>query len=229
MTRSRLVAVFGAGAFVLIATGAESQAAADDQAAPAEPALAPPEAAPAPPMAAPVAPGAVGVAATPARKPAPNSIYAEGLGAGLAYSINYERMVLDDLGVRAGMSYLSMTASVSSGSSSASASASFLSFPITASYIGIRSGKHSLELGGGVTLTRSSGSGSSFGMTASGSGMSGLGTAMIGYRIHPVDHAGFQFRVGLMALAGKGLGLDTTDPSAFGVLPWGYISMGASF
>ena len=226
MTRSRLVAVVAGGAFVLIVGGAESQAAADDQAGPgasAEPAAAPP-------MAAPVAPGGVGVAATPApRKPAPNSIYAEGLGAGLAYSINYERMVIDDLGVRAGMSYLSMTASVSSGSASSSASASFLSFPITASYIGIRSGKHSLELGGGVTLTRSSGSGSSFGMTASGSGMSGLGTAMIGYRIHPVDHAGFQFRVGLMALAGKGLGLDTTDPTAFGVLPWGYISMGASF
>jgi hypothetical protein len=202
---------------------------ADVHAAPgelAEPASAPPMAAPA----APVAPGGVGVAAMAApRKPAANSIYAEGLGAGLAYSINYERMVLDDLGVRAGMSYLSMTASASSGTASSSASASFLSFPITASYIGVRRGKHSLELGGGVTLTRSSGSGSSFGMTASGSGMSGIGTAMIGYRIHPVDHAGFQFRVGLMALAGKGLGLDTTDPSAFGVLPWGYISMGASF
>jgi hypothetical protein len=217
----------------LVVAGAESHAAGDEEAAlgaPAEPAAAPSAAAPAPAMVAPVAPGGGGVAATlAARKPAPNSIYAEGLGAGLAYSINYERMVLDDLGVRAGMSYLSMTASVTSATASSSASASFLSFPITASYIGIRSGKHSLELGGGVTLTRSSGSGSSFGMTSSGSGMSGLGTAMIGYRIHPVDHAGFQFRVGLMALAGKGLGLDTTDPAAFGVLPWGYISMGASF
>jgi hypothetical protein len=230
MIRNRLVAVVGAGAFALIVGGAESHAAGDDQGAPAEPSAAPAVTAPEMPMAAPVAPGPVGVAAISApRKPAPNSIYAEGLGAGLAYSINYERMVLDDLGVRAGMSYLSMSASVSSGTASSSASASFLSFPITASYIGIRSGKHSLELGGGVTLTRSSGSGSSFGMTASGSGMSGIGTAMIGYRIHPVDRAGFQFRIGLMALAGKGLGLDTTDPSAFGVLPWGYISMGASF
>jgi hypothetical protein len=41
--------------------------------------------------------------------------------------------------------------------------------------------------------------------------------------------AGTQFRIGLMAMAGKGLGLSTTDPTAFGVLPWGYISMGASF
>ena len=232
MTRTQLVAAFGTGMCALLVAGAESQAAPNDQApeaAPAEAAPPPPMAAPAPPpMAAPVAP--VGVAVAPApRKPAPNSIYAEGLGAGLAYSLNYERMVLDDLGVRIGFSYLSMSGSVSSGSASSSASASFLSFPITASYIGIRSGKHSLELGGGFTMTRSSGSGSSFGMTASGSGMSGLGTAMIGYRIHPVDRAGFNFRIGLMALAGKGLGLDTADPAAFGVLPWGYISMGASF
>jgi hypothetical protein len=229
MTRTQLVAAFGTGVCALFVAGAESQAAPDDQApeaAPAEPA--PPMVAPAPPMGAPVAP--VGVAVVPApRKPAPNSIYAEGLGAGLAYSLNYERMVLDDLGVRLGFSYLSMSASASSGGASSSASASFLSFPITASYIGIRSGKHSLELGGGFTLTRSSGSGSSLGMTASGSGMSGLGTAMIGYRIHPVDRAGFNFRIGVMALAGKGLGLDTADPAAFGVLPWGYISMGASF
>ena len=231
MTRTQLVAAFGTGVCALFVAGAESQAAPNDQApeaAPAEPAPAPPMAAPAPPMGAPVAP--VGVAAAPApRKPAPNSIYAEGLGAGLAYSLNYERMVLDDLGVRLGFSYLSMSASATSGGATSSASASFLSFPITASYIGIRSGKHSLELGGGVTLTRSSGSGSSFGQTASGSGMSGLGTAMIGYRIHPVDRAGFNFRVGLMALAGKGLGFDTADPAAFGVLPWFYISMGASF
>jgi hypothetical protein len=163
--------------------------------------------------------------ALPPRRPSPNSIYAEGLGAGLAYSINYERMVIDDLGVRVGVSYLSMSASAGTSS----ASSSLLSIPITASYIGIRSGKHSLELGAGATVLRSSGSGSSLGVSASGSGMTALGTAMIGYRIHPVDRAGFHFRIGLMALAGNGLGLDTSDPNAFGILPWGYISFGASF
>jgi hypothetical protein len=231
MTRTQLVAAFSTGVCALFVAGAEAQAAPNDQApeaAPAEPAPPPAMAAPAPPMGAPVAP--VGVATAPApRKPAPNSIYAEGLGAGLAYSLNYERMVLDDLGVRLGFSYLSVSATATSGSASSSASASFLSFPMTVSYIGVRSGKHSLELGGGFTLTRSSGSASSIGMTSSGSGMSGLGTAMIGYRIHPVDRAGFNFRVGAMALAGKGLGFDSADPTAFGVLPWFYISMGASF
>jgi hypothetical protein len=219
-----LVAAIWTGACVFTGSIADARAAEGEQAPDAAPAQ-PAEPAPPATMAAPAAPVAPMTVAAPARRPSPNSVYAEGLGAGLAYSVNYERLVIDDLGVRIGVSYLSMSATAGS----ASASASWMSFPITASYIGIRGGKHALELGGGATLTRASGSGSSFGMTASGSGVSALGTAMIGYRIHPVDGAGFQFRVGLMALAGKGLGLDTSDPTAFGFLPWGYISFGASF
>jgi hypothetical protein len=93
----------------------------------------------------------------------------------------------------------------------------------------VRSGKHSLELGGGATLIHTSGSGSGFGVSASESAMSALGTAMVGYRLHPTGHAGFQFRVGAMALVGKGLGLSVTDPEKIGVLPWLYLSLGASF
>jgi plasmid stabilization system protein ParE len=37
--------------------------------------------------------------------------------------------------------------------------------------------------------------------------VSALGNAMVGYRLHPTGNAGFQFRVGAMALVGKGLGL----------------------
>jgi len=213
--------VLGVSASLTYATTAAAQMAPPpEEAAPA--------AAPAPAPMAP-APNAT-VATTPSeKKPSPNSVYAEGLGAGLAYSLNYERLVIDDLGVRAGISYLSMGASATSGGQTSTASASMLSIPITASYIGVRKGKHALELGGGATIIRSSGSSSGFGVSASGSGMTALGSAMIGYRIHPLDRAGFQFRVGLMALAGKGLGLSTRDPGAFGVLPWGYLSMGASF
>src|SRR5208282_3112134 len=75
---------------------------------------------------------------------APNSIYAEGLGAALLYSINYERLIIDDLAARVGFSYFPLSAG---GVSSTS-----LFFPITLSYIGLHSGKHALELGGGVTL-----------------------------------------------------------------------------
>ena len=56
------------------------------------------------------------------------------------------------------------------------------------------------------------------------------GDALVGYRIHPVDGAGFQFRIGLMALVGRGLSLSAeADPTDIGVLPWGYLSLGASF
>ena len=163
-------------------------------------------------------------------KLAENSIYAEGLGAGIVYSLNYERMVAESLGVRAGFSYLSVGASATAGGQTTSASATMMTFPITASYVGIRAGKHALELGGGTTLVSASGSGSTVGASASGSGFTAYGNAMVGYRIHPVEGAGFNFRVGAMAIAGKGLSLSTPqDPSAFGVIPWLYLSMGASF
>ncbi|MDI1452104.1 hypothetical protein, partial [Polyangium sp. 6x1] len=190
-----------------------------------------PEAAPAP--AAPAAPA-------PAKpepkeedtkdKPAPNSVFAEGLGAGLWYSLNYERRVIDDLGVRVGVSYISIGATVSQGSASSSASASLLTFPITASYLGVRSGKHALEVGGGVSVTYATAAASnSFGSSASGSGIGAYGNVMVGYRLHPVDGAGFQFRVGAMALMGPGFNVFGDDPTSFGVLPFGYISFGAGF
>ncbi|WP_211365654.1 hypothetical protein [Polyangium fumosum] len=205
-----------------------------------------PAAPPAPegqPAAAPeAAPAAAPAQAAPAKadpkeedtkdKPAPNSIYAEGLGAGLWYSVNYERRVIDDLGVRVGFSYISIGATVSSGGASSSASASLLTFPITASYLGVRSGKHALEAGGGVSITYATAQASnSFGASASGSGIGAYGNLMVGYRLHPVDGAGFQFRVGAMALIGPGFNVlgDDPDPAAVGVLPFGYISFGAGF
>jgi hypothetical protein len=163
------------------------------------------------------------------RHPAPNSVYAEGLGAGFAYSVNYERLIIDDLGVRLGFSYLSFGASASSGSTSSSSSATFLSFPLTASYIGLRSGKSALELGAGTTITYASAAASGLGTNASGSGITPYGVALVGYRLHPLDHAGFQFRIGAMALAGNGLSFSKNSGSSFGVLPWGYISFGGSF
>jgi len=160
---------------------------------------------------------------------APNSIYIEGLGAGLAYSLNYERMVIDDLAVRVGFSYLSFGASATTAAGTTSASASLITVPITASYTGVRSGKHSLELGAGTTLAFASGSVSGFGANSSGSGMMPFGDLIVGYRLHPVQHAGFNFRVGAMALIGKGLALSSGNPDNIGVLPWLYISLGASF
>jgi hypothetical protein len=150
---------------------------------------------------------------------APNSIYLEGLGPGFLYSINYERLVTDDLGIRAGFSYVGLSASASNGQTTAETKASLTTIPVTVSYLGIGSRHNMLELGGGMSFAFASGSASGAGFNSSGSGMTVLPDMMIGYRLHPVDGAGFQFRVGAMAFACKGLALSTTDPEKFGVLP----------
>jgi hypothetical protein len=158
---------------------------------------------------------------------ASNNFFLEGGGPGLIYSLNYERILEQDFGLRVGFSYQSFTATASSGGSSGSASVSFVTVPVIASYLGVSSGNHVLELGAGGTAVYASGSASGTGLAASGSGMMALGTALIGYRRQPVN-GGFQFRVGVEALAGKGLSISNPDPNKFGVLPWMYLSLGFS-
>jgi hypothetical protein len=182
---------------------------------------------------------AVGAAA-PVAQPAPriveapearaeNSIYAEGLGAGLVYSVNYERLAVQDLAVRVGVSYISFSATASAGSVTESARSTFMTFPIEVSYLGLGSAHHIFEVGGGMALLYASGSASGLGYKASASGMGFLSNILFGYRLHPVGHPGFHLRIGMMVFIGKGLGFDVTDPSKVGYLPWPYLSLGASF
>lgn len=157
------------------------------------------------------------------QRDANNSFFLEAGGPGLLYSVNYERVLENDFGLRVGFSYTSFSASAGSSS----ASASFMAIPVIASYLGLREGNHILELGGGATAIYFNGAGSSGVVAGSGSGLTALGTAMIGYRRQPVN-GGFQFRVGLEALVGKGLSFSNPDPNSFGVLPWMYMSLGFS-
>ncbi len=122
-----------------------------------------------------------------------------------------------------------MGASAGTTEGTVSASTSMIFLPITASYLGIRSGKHALELGAGATIISVSGSASGFGVNASGSGLVPVGNLLVGYRIHPVDGAGFHFRIGMGALVGAGLSFSASDPGAIGILPWPYLSLGGSF
>jgi hypothetical protein len=131
--------------------------------------------------------------------------------------------------VRAGFAYLSFSATATDGSQSTSASTTYVWIPITASYVGLRSGKHALEVGAGVTFLDASGAASGAGASVSGSGIAPRGTAMIGYRLQPVDHAGVQFRIGFIAHYGNGAALQDPDPTKFGIQPWAYLSLGASF
>jgi hypothetical protein len=160
---------------------------------------------------------------------ATNSVFLEGGGPGLAYSLNYERVFENDFGLRAGFSYLSFTASASSGSSSGSASATMWTVPVLANYLGLTSGNHTLELGGGATIVGFSGAGTNGPLAASASGTVVLGTAILGYRRQPPT-GGFQFRIGVEALVGKGLALSDSNrnPDQIGVLPWLYMSLGFS-
>jgi hypothetical protein len=224
------IALYSMGTAALVLAATQDASAAPPAKGATPPMSIQPTAAPAaqpqrPDTAAPVAPKS-----NEEPKLAPNSIYAEGLGAGFLYSVNYERVVIDDLAVRAGFSYWSVSASASAGGQTSSSSYSQWTIPITVSYLGVRSRNKMLELGGGMTLFNQAESASAGGSSASAGGLAPIGTVLIGYRLHPVEGAGFHFRVGAMAMGGKGMSLSADhDPNAFGIMPWGYLSLGGAF
>ena len=174
----------------------------------------------------PEADSAVEAESTPAAKEreAKNAIYLDLLGPGLLYSINYDRMITDEFSARIGFSYFGVGASAtdSTGATTASASFSYWAVPITASYLGIGSDTNMLELGAGASILNFSGSGlieSDDADVGAGASVTTLSaTAMVGYRRQPAD-GGFVFRVGLSPVMTFGAGM----------LPWGYLSLGAAF
>jgi hypothetical protein len=163
---------------------------------------------------------AAALCATPAlaqQRDVSNSLFIEGGGPGLLYSINYE--LLDgDSGIRAGFSYQSLSASGGSGGSSGGASVNLFTIPILADHLVSFGGSSALELGGGATIIKAEGAASGNGLAVSAPGTTILGTGVIGYRCQPVD-GGFQFRIGIEALVGKGLALSNPTPNKLGVLP----------
>jgi len=172
---------------------------------------------------------AAALCATPAlaqRRDATSSLFVEGGGPGLLYSINYELLFDDDFGIRAGFSYQPLSATGSSAGGSARSSVSFITVPVLANYL-VNFGSSALELGGGATIIKADGAASGNGLAVSASGTIVLGTAIMGYRRQPMD-GGFQFRIGIEALVGKGLALSNPDPNKLGVLPWMYLSIGFS-
>jgi len=153
---------------------------------------------------------------------AENAIYLDLLGPGLFYSLNYDRMLSDDFSARIGFSYLSIGASASSGDTTASAEFSYWAVPLTVSYLGIGSRSNMLELGGGPVIMHVKGSGvieaEGEGGEAGASATLFSLTALAGYRHQPAD-GGFVFRIGASPVMAFGAG----------VLPWGYLSLGAAF
>jgi hypothetical protein len=169
-----------------------------------------------------------------------NAIFLEGFGAAFFYSINYERMVVEDLGVRVGVGILPVEANSPAPGSGQSAgwhsTSWFVFLPVTVDYVGIRTGSHALELGAGLTGVYRSGyagaSGSSFAPGSSSSPLTLVtGVAMIGYRFQSQPRPtlpGFVFRVGAEAVFAQREVLGPPAPVAgdLGVLPWPYVSVG---
>ncbi len=154
-----------------------------------------------------------------------NLFFGEVLGAGLFYSVNYERLVHEDLGVRVGFGSLSLSGTTSAGED---VDAHFITVPLTLSYLGIGSTRHIFELGGGVTFAGVTAAVSDGVVTRNSGGVGAFGTAFAGYRYHPREPGGFHFRGGMMAVMARGIGVDS-DPDSFGALPWPYLGFGGGF
>jgi hypothetical protein len=110
-----------------------------------------------------------------ASSPARNALFVEVLGPGIAFSLNYERLLVSQVALRAGFAPLAWSASEGKRN---------FAVPITIAYVGLQG----LEAGGGITLLGD---------------RAPIASTMIGYRLHPRGGAGFQFRVGGMLVAGK--------------------------
>lgn len=79
-----------------------------------------------------------------------NTIYFELLGNGLAYSLNYDRMVTDKISVRAGYGGLTVT-TISSTPGVFFEDVKITLIPVLVNYLR-GEGKHKLEMGGGIVL-----------------------------------------------------------------------------
>ena len=168
---------------------------------------------PLPPIAEQPAPSSPAAAAS--ERTASNVVFAEALGSGLLYSINYERLVETwNLGLRAGASYF--TYAVSSYGSSGNLT--LLTFPLVASYyLGWRSHHLQLGLGGTILYTKaaSDSHGTQFASERSGAGVALSG--VVGYRFLP-RRGGISFGLGFTPLV---------RTSRF--LPWGGADVGYVF
>ncbi len=213
----------GLTSFLLTATVSSWGAAQDDPVAdPATESAPPPVVEPAP-VAEP-APAPAAVAPAPAaepeiEEPSKNAVFLEGLGAGIFYSLNYERQLVSDLGLRVGVGFLSFGVNDGSGGG---ASASLVTIPIHATYIGVRGGMHAFEVGGGPTIVYAGAGASTPGSGSSSADSTNVWlSANAGYRLHPLGGPGFQLRAGLSIMAALG--------EVTAVFPWPYLSVGAAF
>lgn len=141
-----------------------------------------------------------------------NSLFLEAGGPGGLYSFNYERFVTDRLALRAGFSYWGPISNLGDYSGDWH----FLTVPLTLNYLLLAGQKSSLEIGGGITPIFAFETRNPEGDDGGGP-IYGVLSAFTGYRYQPRG-SGLQARLGIMLLASPDI-----------VLPWAYLSLGASF
>ena len=134
-----------------------------------------------------------------------NALFIELGGNGVAYSVNYERHLMEELTVRAGVGVW--------GFSFQGSGVFLATIPVTASYL-VGSPSHKFELGGGVTGVVYSGNTTGTGAFEQ-SGI--IGTAIAGYRYNPPQKA-FFFKGAFTPLFGS-----------FGFIPSIGVSLGVGF
>jgi hypothetical protein len=137
-------------------------------------------------------PGAAG----PTPRTASNAIFLEGFGNGLLYSVNYERILGEHFGVRAGFSYFTYAVS----SYGKSGNLDLLTVPMVVSYY-TGWDDHKIQLGLGATIiyrgAPTDSEGTAFGGERAGAGLAASG--VVGYRYLP-QRGGFTFGVGFTPL-----------------------------
>jgi hypothetical protein len=154
---------------------------------------------------------------------ADNAVYVEGGGAGLLYSINYERR-FGDTAARVGLGYLALGSETDSSSVTfgKTETESFIAVPVTVSYLGIGSPKDMCELGAGAAVYHRGG-GTFGGDTDAATTV--MPNALAGYR-HQPPAGGFVFRIGLSLIV-------ETEHEHFAlpepILPWPYLALGGAF
>lgn len=116
-----------------------------------------------------------------------NSIYAELLGNGLLYSLNYDHKLFNHLSARIGGMYAGGLEGEALGED-----ISLLLVPVMANYL-VGNGSSRLEIGAGLSFGYASGNWAGAG-ELSGGGLAGF-TSTVGYRLQPTD-GGFLFRIG---------------------------------
>jgi hypothetical protein len=132
-----------------------------------------------------------------------NSIFFEGYGNGILYSINYDRLITNSFGARIGYSKFDLGNEFS-----------FTTIPVLLNYfVGEQNSR--LELGAGIVHVSVSGNFTWFADTFKAD--KAFFTSVIGYRFQPID-GGLLFRIDFTPIIGNGK-----------FLPFGGISLGATF